>query len=278
MNPTSSIIFNRLPTMPNRLRALSQKLHTPLVRRVVRLRRMQAWPFLICGNKHLENRPVVLPDFVKGAGAEREIIRAAGGFETTEGEAIYFKGFHEGLGDVDMVFRVRHATEKMLGEASDAVLTDKQGRPLRMIEGFVLRKRNLNGPFTAPQLDRAHELVEPHFREFWDKQHWQDAASTAFELPEPRQEPLRLKQMESPTVPKALPSAARSSTTTEELVEKATHTKMNHGVVFSVVAGVALGVVYLAHRQFSKTKSQPQDFVSRLSDNRSQQQPKPNRS
>ena len=166
---------------------------------------MKVWPFIISGNPYLENRPVVVPDFVKEAGAEREIIRAAGGFNTAEGEAIYFKGYREGLGIIDMVFRVTHATAQMAQLQGGAILTDKQGRAIRVIAGFAFKERS-SAEFSQSQLDAAFSAVAVHFPRYWlEEVNWDSLPSTAFDLPAPEGATLRLVVKESPTLPKSEP-------------------------------------------------------------------------
>ncbi|HWN97192.1 MAG TPA: hypothetical protein VNT99_19330 [Methylomirabilota bacterium] len=167
---------------------------------------MKVWPFLISGNPHLENRPVVVPDFVKEAGAEREIIRAAGGFNTTTGEAIYFKGYRQGLGVIDMVFRVMHARGNMVGQGNDDIMTDKQGRPIRVIAGIAFTERMPEVTFTQSQLDAAFAEIGTHFPRYWDeKTNWDAVVSRGFELPAAVGNPLRINVKESPTLPSSIP-------------------------------------------------------------------------
>jgi len=227
---------------------------------------MKAWPFLISASPHRDYTPVVVPDFIKEAGAVREVIRAAGGFETGPGEAIYFKGFRDGVGVVDLVFRVVDGTAAMLGQEGNEVLRDKQGRPIRLVEGIVLRNSLTEEPFTQAHLDDAHKAVEGHFRRFWNQEHhWESAASQGRDLRFGAGEKLRLQFKEAPQPHKvpAVPATTRG-TMAESVKETWWKTNGKQTVAFCVVAGAALGAAYWAHRRSQKSKAQPERFADRV--------------
>jgi len=146
-----------------------------------------------------------MPDFIKKANAEREIIRASdASFRTKEGQVIYLRGFREGVGRIDMVFRAQYRTERMLGKNSDKVLCDEFQRPIPIFDGFVVQEE-AKGSFTKAQLDAVFERIQPEFIRFWndkDGRIWRPVAIPAFELPPPEGTPLVVEYKESPTLPR----------------------------------------------------------------------------
>lgn len=65
--------------------------------------------FLIGASPQRDYRNLVIPDFIKEVGAEREIISAAkDDFCMGKGEPIRLRGCREGFGPIDMIFRATH--------------------------------------------------------------------------------------------------------------------------------------------------------------------------
>ena len=227
---------------------------------------MEGWPFLIARNYHRDFANVVVPDFLKEAGALEHTRRASGDFPHETGEAIYLKGQHDTLGVVDVVFREVQGTERMLGRNSDALLRDRVGRPIRVFEGFVVRERVADEKLhiTTEQFDAVHRAVEPQFRSFWDSGSlgWSESVgSMRIDLPPAKGEKLRLHIHESPmpTLPEL------RAKTGEQIVEERTQSiiertpppskRINKIVMFAVVAGILLGAVYLASRRSTKSNA-----------------------
>jgi len=168
---------------------------------------MQAWPFLISASPQLDYCNVVIPDFVKEAGAEREIIRASkDDFRTEKGGAIYLRGYREGLGPIDMVFRATYASGPDMDLGDEVQLLDNFGRKICVCEGIVLRESHMEGHFTDGQLDAALKHSKRYFPDFWKAKEWSPVTSAPFTMPDPKGLALRLDHKESPTLPKQINS------------------------------------------------------------------------
>jgi hypothetical protein len=225
---------------------------------------MKAWPFLISANPFMESQAVVVPDFIMDAKAVREIIRAADNTFTHEaGEAIYYKGFREGVGTIDMVFRVvRDGTSKLLGLSDDAPLLDKVHRPIDVIEGFVLRGEHSGKHFTKEHLDAAHAMVEEPLRRYWqEKSRWETAASQAMDIEPTIGASLRLQFKESPNLQKRLLSQTKPPETgSHSFVQAVKNSSKDPDkrklMVFCATATVAIGGCYLAYRHFKKKQNE----------------------
>lgn len=167
----------------------------------------EAWPFLISSSPNSDFRVVVAPDFITKVNAVREIIRASDdSFRTDDGQAIYLRGFREGVGPINIVLRARTGTARMLGRNTDEPLLDGFGRPVWVSEGIVLNREGKE-PFTAEQLDVALGHSKPYFARFWEdksSREWEAVPLPSFPLPKAEEgKRLRITYKQSPTLPQA---------------------------------------------------------------------------
>lgn len=123
---------------------------------------MEGHPFLISKNPAgADWTGVVVPSFVNDREARRVLLEAQRGDELDSDQAIYVQGNHSTLGVLDLVFR-----------RGNEIHTDGEGRPFRVCEGFVLRKRDRRFRFCAEHLNAAHEALAPLLHAFWTQTTW----------------------------------------------------------------------------------------------------------
>jgi hypothetical protein len=129
------------------------------------------WPFLVARSRNAGYRVIVAPEFMAGS---RQDVAAIGwlatGEETDTTEAFVKELKVPAEAPATAVFRnfPAHARDYLPG--GNGLLKDSSGRPIIMTEGFILRLTGTQTTklwLTTADLSRAHELVKPTFREFW---------------------------------------------------------------------------------------------------------------
>jgi len=127
-----------------------------------------AWPFAVSRNKLLDWRPILAPCFMIDSGSAGLLV-----YETAEpvdpqaATAVRFM-HSDRLGDLTLVYRQTRADTSLLGETGEQVLHDRVGRPITLIEGFVLKGHVQQAVGTwAPALPGLRTTVQPVFRDFW---------------------------------------------------------------------------------------------------------------
>ncbi|MCL1464524.1 hypothetical protein [Argonema galeatum] len=132
---------------------------------------INAWPFLVSCNQHLDYRTVAAPNFIceakisgllKAATADQEAL-------TEQGSAIYREIHNSKVGDITLVFRVVKGTNKDIGIESNDILKDKVGRVIYLIEGIVLREPNSDIVLTEESLEKAHKRLVSVYSNFWKR-------------------------------------------------------------------------------------------------------------
>jgi hypothetical protein len=131
-----------------------------------------AWPFIVGRSRNAGYRVVVAPGFMKDG--PRDDVERIGWLATSDvtgsAEAIVTEISGLATRPATAVFRNLRGREQDYFPAGRGLLTDSVGRPILLTEGFILelsRERVTELPLTSADMDRAHELVAPAFREFW---------------------------------------------------------------------------------------------------------------
>ena len=130
---------------------------------------MQAWPFLISRNKVLDYRTVVAPDFMRENQTAPLLAKSAGGTFTEPNTAVLSTIPNA---KVTLVFRVLTARAQYLAKyenKEDDTLRDSDGRPIKLIEGIVLRGLNREISITADIFDEVHRQLQNDFQRFWEE-------------------------------------------------------------------------------------------------------------
>jgi hypothetical protein len=127
-----------------------------------------AWPFLIGRAKHAGYRVVVVPDFMADAASVDALSGAARDVRLPRDTACARELRGLECGPVTVVYRSFSPRADDYGLGEDA-LTDGFGRPVRVIEGVVLRSAAAAGlpEIKVADLDRAHSAVGEAYRDFW---------------------------------------------------------------------------------------------------------------
>lgn len=126
----------------------------------------RAWPFLVSRTKYLDYQPVVIPPFFK----EQEaflLAEAAWGEKTHPDYVLYreIRGFR--AGQMSLLFRIVEADTSIIGQQRGAVLRDEVGRPIFLIEGFVLQSFMHDIAVTEYDFSMAHEQMRQAYYNFW---------------------------------------------------------------------------------------------------------------
>jgi hypothetical protein len=130
---------------------------------------MEAYPFMWAKNKHLgEWQCVAKPDFISqlAGRAKMALLGAQTGTMLAAGEACMVRGHVEGFGILDLIYRRRPSE-----------ITDSGGRPISIIEGFVLRHRDPGLVFSAEHFDTAQARLQPLYERFKAATEWTTEAA-----------------------------------------------------------------------------------------------------
>ncbi|GFZ94958.1 WD40 repeat domain-containing protein [Okeania sp. KiyG1] len=162
----------------------------------------EVWCFLVSGNKYLDYRTVVAPNFMREQNYTLILARVAEGEITDEGTAYYRKIINSKVGDLTLVFRIIEALEIDIGISGDGVLKDSFGRVISLIEGFVFKgdfpAKNL--VVTSEDFDKIHQQIIEYYQQFWHETSPIPAyASQSFSLSEKEKDdnPFQLIKLEN---------------------------------------------------------------------------------
>lgn len=123
-----------------------------------------SWTFLVSANETVDYTTVSAPDFMVDSGTSIFLAEAAGGTLTEAGEARQREIVgHPKLGNLTLVYQVVPAVE------GDRTLIDNFGRPIRRIEGLVLKDRFTGLKIPKDAIDQAHNLLNEQFSQFWNQ-------------------------------------------------------------------------------------------------------------
>ncbi|XZF64970.1 MAG: hypothetical protein ACSI46_09855 [Gloeotrichia echinulata DVL01] len=129
----------------------------------------EAYPFLISRNRKLDYRLIVVPEFIYDQKISYLLNEATGEEDLTEdGFAVYRQVTADNF-SFTLIFWVKYANTKDLGEESSKILTDHVGRQINLIEGIVfpeiLPKDSIiitSGDFAA-----VHSSIVNYYKDFW---------------------------------------------------------------------------------------------------------------
>ena len=132
-----------------------------------------AWPFLVGRSRNAGHRVVVAPDYLTDSGDTAKLGLLARG-ETGPGEAfiaqVPFGPDGRPALAVYRVFRARRSDYFGYSGADDEPLTDREGRDIRITEGFLVSP----GPadpedlgLTTADIEAAHRQLERPYQLFW---------------------------------------------------------------------------------------------------------------
>jgi hypothetical protein len=131
----------------------------------------QAWPFLIGRTRTEDHRVVVLPKFLT-AGTLVDALRFPADSDLPRSpESVQAREIEKTPEDrITVIYRVNLGQADYWGMDGKQVLTDEQGRPIVLTEGFVIGRPATavrQDGITQEDLDRAHSLVVPAYLQFW---------------------------------------------------------------------------------------------------------------
>jgi hypothetical protein len=164
------------------------------------------WPFLVGRSRNAGYRVIIAPEFMAGS---RQDVAAIGwlatGAETDTTEAFVKELRGPAEAPATAVFRnfPAHAHDYLPG--GSGLLKDSSGRPIIITEGLILRLTGTQTTelgLTTADLSRAHELVKPTFREFWQQED---------KYPQQQSQSFPVGQVTSGAVPLTLRNAQPSS-------------------------------------------------------------------
>jgi hypothetical protein len=171
---------------------------------------MQAYPFMWAKNKHIhEWCCVARPQFIHqlNGAAKLALLGAQTGTTLGPNEVCVVRGHDPVSGEVlDLFYRRR---------PSD--ITDSVGRPVSLIEGFVLRQRDPALVISGEHFDDAQAKLQPMYERFRDATAWTTEASLHPDTIDVRTissgTPVTIKETNSKRIPpidKPLPPAKAS--------------------------------------------------------------------
>lgn len=129
---------------------------------------MRAWPFLVSRNRNVDYTTVVAPQFMVNQGITNLLADAAGGKVDEANRGKYREIRGSKVGDLTLVFHVIQAEKRHVGLEGDEPLRDQSGRPIRLIEGIVLRGLMPGIEVSNSDIQVAHEMVKGAYKEFWN--------------------------------------------------------------------------------------------------------------
>jgi len=131
---------------------------------------VQAWPFLIGRSETQGYRVLVSPHFITAQRQSSLLAKAAVGDESAPKTATYREIHSNVLGNISIVFRIIKATGQYYDIENEDRLKDEGGRPIQLMEGFVVNGRidnNRQIVVTEEVFNAVHEQVKRVYREFW---------------------------------------------------------------------------------------------------------------
>lgn len=131
-----------------------------------------AWGFAVTRNKLLDWRPMMAPDFMIVQGGEYFLVHAADpGNGPDPSRVIERIVTSERYGDLTLVVRSIEATADFIGGSPQEQLTDRAGRPIKVIEGLVLRGRHPgSATYWEDQLADVDLMARQVFPKFWESE------------------------------------------------------------------------------------------------------------
>jgi hypothetical protein len=132
---------------------------------------IEAWPFLVSRNAVFDYRVIVAPQYMVDNKVTSLLAKAASGDFTQPMSAIYREIHHPNpkVGDLSLLFCILQANTRHLGLEENEALKDEYGRPIRLIEGLVVRGRLPKIVVTQSDLERAHMLMRKDYLAFWNE-------------------------------------------------------------------------------------------------------------
>ena len=131
---------------------------------------IQAWPFLIGRSETQGYSVLVSPHFITAQRQSSLLAKAAVGDESAPKTATYREIHSNVLGNISIVFRIIKATGQYYDIKNEDILKDEGGRPIQLMEGFVVNGRidnNRQIVVTEEVFNAVHEQVKRVYREFW---------------------------------------------------------------------------------------------------------------
>ncbi len=129
-----------------------------------------AWPFLVGRNRTLGYQVVVSPQFLSVSALSYLLTQIAGGDESPPAGATAREIHIRGAGKISVIFRVVKPQAQEYDVGDTDVLRDAGGRPIRLIEGFVVQggiKQLKKIILTQEDLQMVHDQVKEAYRAFW---------------------------------------------------------------------------------------------------------------
>ncbi len=132
---------------------------------------IKTWPFLVSRNAVFDYRVVVAPQYMIDNKVTSLLAKAAGGDVTQSMSAIHREVYHPNLegGASSLIFRIIEANTQYIGLEGNEALKDQYGRPILLIEGFVVREQISIDPIVVTEDDllNAHRSMQEDFQTFW---------------------------------------------------------------------------------------------------------------
>src|SRR5712692_3936258 len=114
---------------------------------------IEAWPFLVSRNEVFDYRVVVAPQYMIDNKVTSLLAKAAGGDVTGPMSPIYCEVRHPKVGTSRLIFRIMEANTQYIGLGGNEALKDLYGRPILLIEGFVVREQKSIGEIVVTEAD-----------------------------------------------------------------------------------------------------------------------------
>jgi len=130
----------------------------------------RVWPFLVGRNRTLGYQVIVSPRFLAENDHSRLLAYAAGGNDSTPGNATIREVLGSEIGTITVIFRVVRAQAQEYDIEGNDVLEDEGGRPIRLMEGVVVQggiEQIKNIVLTQEDFQIVHEQVKKAYQVFW---------------------------------------------------------------------------------------------------------------
>jgi hypothetical protein len=129
----------------------------------------QMWSFVVARNRSLDWRPIVVPDVLASAGAGFSLVLETMGQHPLSATCRTWCDNNQKAWTI--TYRSLAATESFVGNAGNAQLLDRFGRPVFLIEGVLVEAETSIPPASSNRfIERCHVSALSAFCRFWPEE------------------------------------------------------------------------------------------------------------
>jgi len=148
---------------------------------------MSVNPFLISRNKTLDYRVIVSPSVIENFHLNSILLDAVfrvPNLDELENQFLYRQIDNKVASGFTIIFRVKIATLKEIGQNSESLLRDQQGREIRFCEGLLFEERlpRKEIKMTHDIFSRIDSLLIDYYQDFWKENTSRVGISLPFDI------------------------------------------------------------------------------------------------